>query len=101
MIQYSDSADEDESEEDTSIPSSENGTVAVEGEDGQRYVVLEVVQLDDEDQLENYSSSTVSLQQANQSCKYKSHFFFVFFYRLFNHFNIFFIKHQIKRTLQF
>lgn len=97
MIQYTDSANEDESEEDTSIPSNESETVAVEGEDGQRYVVLEVIQLDDQDQLDNYSSSTVSLQQANQSCKYKSFLFLC----LFINFTIFLIKHQVKRTLQF
>jgi len=70
-LQYTDSANEDESEEDTSIPTSETGVVAVEGEDGQQYVVLEVIQLDGQDQIGSYSSSSVSIQQADQSsCKY-------------------------------
>lgn len=77
MIQYTDSANEDESEEDTSIPSSETTgeIVAVEGEDGHQYVVLEVIQLDGQDQLENYSSASVSMQDVDQSRKYKSFFF--------------------------
>lgn len=71
LLQYTDSANEDESEEDTSIPTSETGVVAVEGEDGQQYVVLEVIQLDGQDQIGSYSSSSVSIQQADQSsCKY-------------------------------
>jgi len=71
-LQYTDSANEDESEEDTSIPTSETGVVAVEGEDGQQYVVLEVIQLDGQDQIGSYTASSVSLQQIDQSsCKYK------------------------------
>lgn len=71
-MQYTDSANEDESEEDTSIPTSETGVVAVEGDDGQQYVVLEVIQLDGQDQMDDYTSSSVSIEQVNQtSCKYK------------------------------
>ncbi|XP_027842149.1 transcriptional repressor CTCFL-like isoform X1 [Aphis gossypii] len=66
-LEYTDSANEDESEEDTSIPTSETGVVAVEGEDGQQYVVLEVIQLDGQDQIGSYSSSNVSIQQVDQS----------------------------------
>lgn len=69
-MQYTDSVNEDESEEDTSIPPSETGVVAVEGEDGQQYVVLEVIQLDGQDQVGNYTTSGVSIQQVDQSCKY-------------------------------
>lgn len=70
MIQYTDSAsaNDDESEEDTSIPSNEAEVLAVKGEDGHQYVVLEVIQLDGQDQMGNYSSN-VSVQQPNQSCK--------------------------------
>lgn len=71
VIQYTDSANEDESEEDTSIPTSETGVVAVEGEDGQQYVVLEVIQLDGQNQMDSYTSTSVSIQQVDQSCKYK------------------------------
>jgi len=75
LLQYTDSANEDESEEDTSIPTRETGVVAVEGEDGQQYVVLEVIQLDGQDQIDNYSSTSVSIQQVDQSsCKYKFKF---------------------------
>lgn len=70
-MQYTDSANEDESEEDTSIPTSETGVVAVEGEDGQQYVVLEVIQLDGQDHQMDYTSTSVSMQPVDQSCKYK------------------------------
>lgn len=73
-MQYTDSANEDESEEDTSIPVSETGVVAVEGDDGQQYVVLEVIQLDGQDQIDNYTSTSVSIQQVDQSCKYNFKF---------------------------
>lgn len=70
-MQYTDSANEDESEEDTSIPKRETGVVAVEGEDGQQYVVLEVIQLDGQEQMDSYSSTSVPIQQVDQSsCKY-------------------------------
>jgi hypothetical protein len=68
-MQYTDSPNDDESEEDTSIPTRETGVVAVEGEDGQQYVVLEVIQLDGREQVDNYSSNNVSIQQVDQSCK--------------------------------
>lgn len=70
-MQYTDSANEDESEEDTSIPTSETtGVVSVEGDDGQQYVVLEVIQLDGQDQMDGYTSTSVSIQQSDQSpCK--------------------------------
>lgn len=46
--------------------------VAVEGDDGQQYVVLEVIQLDGQDQIDGYTSSSVSIQQVDQTtCKYK------------------------------
>lgn len=75
MIQYTDSPNDDESEEDTSIPSSDAGVVAVEGEDGHQYVVLEVIQLDSQDQCENYSSKSITVQQTGNSCKNKKQFF--------------------------
>jgi len=75
LLQYTDSANEDESEEDTSIPTSETGVVAVEGDDGQQYVVLEVIQLDGQDQIDSYTSTSVSIQQTDQSsCKYRFKF---------------------------
>lgn len=77
MKQYTDSPNDDESEEDTSIPSSDTGVVAVEGEDGHQYVVLEVIQLDSQDQCENYSSKSITVQQTGHSCK--NTFFFLMF----------------------
>ncbi|XP_050519908.1 transcriptional repressor CTCFL-like isoform X1 [Daktulosphaira vitifoliae] len=65
-IEYTDSTNEDESEEDTSIPTNETGVVAVEGEDGQQYVVLEVIQLDGQDQMDGYTSTSVSIQQSDE-----------------------------------
>ncbi|VVC33795.1 Zinc finger C2H2-type,Zinc finger, RING/FYVE/PHD-type [Cinara cedri] len=67
-LEYTDSANEDESEEDTSIPSTKSEVVTLDSGDGRhQYVVLEVIQLDGQDQRENYTSTSVTVQQAGQS----------------------------------
>jgi len=71
-LQYTDSVDEDESEEETI----RTGTITVQGEDGQQYILLEVTQLGDQGQIDNASTS-VSIKQADKSsCKYKFKFKF-------------------------
>jgi len=71
LLQYIDSADEDESEDDTSTPSSGTGAITVQGEDGQQYVLLEVIPLGGQDQIDN-ASTNVSIKQVDKSfCKYK------------------------------
>ncbi|XP_060857315.1 transcriptional repressor CTCFL-like [Metopolophium dirhodum] len=65
-LEYIDSADEDESENDTSIPSSGTGAITVQGEDGQQYVLLEVIQLGGQDQINN-TSTNVSIKQVEKS----------------------------------
>jgi len=97
-LQYTDSANEDESEEDTSIPTSETGVVAVEGDDGQQYVVLEVIQLDGQDQIDNYTSTSVSIQQVDQSsCKYKFKFSLILVLKI----NYLFNSSKSKRPYNF
>lgn len=69
-MQYTDSADEDESEGDTNIPLSGTGAITIQGEDGQQYVLLEMIQLGDQDQIDK-ASTNVSTKQVDKSCKYK------------------------------
>jgi len=76
LLQDIDSADEDESEDDTSIPSSGTGAIHLQGKDGQQYVLLEMIQLGGQDQIDN-TSTNVSVKQVDKSsCKYKFKFNF-------------------------
>lgn len=70
-MQYTDSTNEGESEEDASILTRGTEIVSVKGEDGQQYVLLEKIYLGGQKQ-KNCTSTNVSLKHVDQSsCKYK------------------------------
>jgi len=71
LFQSRDSADEDESEDDSNFVSSGTGAITVQGEDGQQYVLLEVIKLGGQDQIDNASKNISIKQDDKSSCKYK------------------------------
>lgn len=60
-----------ESEKNTSIQTSETAIVGAEFEDGQQYVMLKVIQLNDQNQINSYTPTSVSILRDIESCKYK------------------------------
>ncbi|XP_015375388.1 PREDICTED: transcriptional repressor CTCF-like isoform X2 [Diuraphis noxia] len=65
-LEYTDSTNEDESEEDTSIQPSGTEFISIEGRDGQQYVLLKMVELGGQNQRDNTSTS-LSTKQVDQS----------------------------------